>query len=103
MFASSTDLLDILSKGGNPQLILRHLPKNFDNVHNLAFRKDERDEPTKVAIGMYSGEGEYVEFADDCICEGPVESWLQTVVDSMKAALLAEFRRYGVGDCEEVG
>jgi len=50
------DLLDILSKGSNPQLILRHLPKNFDNVHNLSFRLDERGEPTKAATGMYSGE-----------------------------------------------
>jgi dynein heavy chain len=47
-FVAPADLLDILSKGGNPQLILRHLPKNFDNVHNLAFHKDERGEPTKV-------------------------------------------------------
>ena len=51
-----TDLLDILSKGSNPQLILRHLPKNFDNMHNLSFRLDERGEPTKAATGMYSGE-----------------------------------------------
>lgn len=41
---------------------------------------------------MYSGEGEYVEFDEDCICDGPVETWLQTLVDSMKAALAAEFR-----------
>ena len=34
----------------------RHLPKNFDNVHNLEFRKDEAGNPTKAAIGMYSGE-----------------------------------------------
>lgn len=33
------DLLDILSKGSNPQLILRHLPKFFDNVDNLSFKK----------------------------------------------------------------
>ena len=26
---------------------------------------------------MYSGEGEYVAFASDCICDGPVEHWLQ--------------------------
>jgi hypothetical protein len=50
------DLLDILSKGSNPQLILRHLPKNFDNVHNLSFRLDERGEPLKAATGMFSGE-----------------------------------------------
>ena len=36
--AAPPDLLDILSKGSNPQLILRHLPKNFDNIHNLSFR-----------------------------------------------------------------
>lgn len=38
-FVAPADLLDILSKGSNPQLILRHLPKCFDNVHNLTFRK----------------------------------------------------------------
>lgn len=45
------------------------------------------------AIGMHSGEGEYVEFASECACEGPVETWLQSVVDSMKAAIQAEFKR----------
>lgn len=91
--APAADLLDILSKGSNPQLILRHLSKNFDNVHNLTFRKDDRDEFTKAAIGMHSGEGEYVEFAEDCMCDGPVELWLQNVVDSMKAGLISEFRK----------
>lgn len=91
-FVAPADLLDILSKGSNPQLILRHLPKCFDNVHNLTFRKDERGEPTKIALGMFSGEGEYVEFAGDCSCDGPVEAWLMNVVDSMKAALTVEFR-----------
>ena len=56
-------------------------------------RKDERNEPTKVAIGMFSGETEPVEFDADCICDGPVENWLQCVVDSMKQALIAEFRK----------
>lgn len=55
----------------------RHLPKCFDNLHNLEFRKDAAGEPTKAAIGMYSGEGEYVAFTKDCMCEGPVEVWLQ--------------------------
>ncbi|GBF97683.1 flagellar outer dynein arm heavy chain beta [Raphidocelis subcapitata] len=92
-FVAPADLLDILSKGSNPQLILRHLPKNFDNLHNLSFRADERGEPTKAATGMYSGEGEYVEFVGDCMCDGPVETWLQHVVDAMKAGLAAEFKR----------
>eukprot|EP00882_Tetradesmus_deserticola_P009731 GHRQ01010278.1.p1 GENE.GHRQ01010278.1~~GHRQ01010278.1.p1 ORF type:complete len:796 (+),score=404.80 GHRQ01010278.1:482-2869(+) len=92
-FVAPADLLDILSKGSNPQLILRHLSKCFDNVHNLSFRKDDRGELTKAATGMFSGEGEYVEFAADCACEGPVETWLQSVVDSMKAAIQAEFKK----------
>ena len=33
----------------------RHLPKNFDNIHNLEFKKDAQGNPTKVAVGMYSG------------------------------------------------
>jgi dynein heavy chain len=49
-FVAPADLLDILSKGSNPQLILRHLSKCFDNVHNLSFRKDDRGEPTKVGM-----------------------------------------------------
>lgn len=49
-FVAPADLLDILSKGSNPQAILRHLSKCFDNVHNLSFRMDERGEPTKVCM-----------------------------------------------------
>lgn len=51
-FVAPADLLDILSKGSNPQLILRHLPKNFDNVHNLEFKKDEAGDPTKVMFSL---------------------------------------------------
>lgn len=31
-------------------------------------------------------------FAKDCSCDGPVESWLQNVVNSMQAAIAAEFK-----------
>ena len=41
---------------------------------------------------MHSGEGEYVEFSGECVCDGPVETWLQNVVDSMKFALQTEFK-----------
>lgn len=47
-FVAPADLLDILSKGSNPQAILRHLSKCFDNVHNLSFRLDAAGAPTKV-------------------------------------------------------
>ena len=41
---------------------------------------------------MSAGEGEYVAFAEECSCDGPVESWLQNVVDAMRAALSHEFK-----------
>ena len=91
-FVSPADLLDILAKGTNPQLIVKHLAKCFDNVHNLKFTLDEGGAPTKEAVGMYSGEGEYVAFDKPCSCDGSVEVWLQRVVDAMRAGLRAEFR-----------
>lgn len=57
----------------------RHLPKCFDNIHNLEFAKDAQGAPTKTAVGMYSGEGEYVPFAAPCSCDGPVEVRLSCV------------------------
>ena len=75
-FVAGADLLDILSKGSNPQLILKHLPKCFDNIKTLAFTKDADGNPTKESVGMYSGEMEYVAFHAPFVCEGPVETWL---------------------------
>ena len=81
-FVSSTDLLDILSNGNNPIIIATHLAKLFDNTTDLKFKQDE-----KIAVGMYSSEREYVEFEDECDCDGQVEVWLNRVMDSMRAAI----------------
>ena len=40
-FVAAADLLDILSKGSDPQKILRHLSKNFDSLNNLEFTRDD--------------------------------------------------------------
>jgi len=72
--------------------VCSHLPKLFDNLHHLEWKKDPATgQSTNVAIGMYSGEGEYVPFAADCLCTGPAEKWLARVVDAMIAALRAEY------------
>ena len=44
-------------------------------------------------LSLLPRQGQYVEFVQDCLCDGPVETWLQHVVDAMKAALAAEFKR----------
>jgi len=77
-FVAAADLLDILSKGSNPQLVLKHLPKCFDNIKTLEFQK-ENGEPTKVSVGMYSGENEFVSWPNSFTCEGPVEVWMDNL------------------------
>ena len=86
-FVSASDLLDILAKGNMPQEVAVHLPKLFDNMARLEFKKGDNGEPTKVAVGMYSQQDEYVAFIKDCECTGPVEVWLNRLIDSMRMTL----------------
>ncbi|XP_044310020.1 dynein axonemal heavy chain 9 [Varanus komodoensis] len=89
-FISSADLLDILSNGTNPQLVQRHLSKLFDNMAKMKFQVDSDQNPTKLGLGMYSKEEEYVTFSEPCDCSGQVESWLNRVLDSMRATVRHE-------------
>lgn len=86
-FVSASDLLDILAKGNLPQEVAIHLPKLFDSVSRLKFEVKEGGEMTKVAIGMYSQQDEYVAFVNNCDCTGPVEVWLNRLVDTMRKTL----------------
>ena len=38
----------------------------------LKFIEDSDGKPTKEAIGMYSKDGEYVDFDEPCVCVGQV-------------------------------
>ncbi|XP_068120654.1 dynein axonemal heavy chain 9 isoform X2 [Hyperolius riggenbachi] len=85
-FISSADLLDILSNGTNPQLVMRHLSKLFDNMAKMKFKDDD----LKTGLGMYSKEDEYVTFNELCDCSGQVEIWLNRVLDTMRATVRHE-------------
>mmetsp|Transcript_13737 Transcript_13737/g.31794 ORF Transcript_13737/g.31794 Transcript_13737/m.31794 type:complete len:4493 (-) Transcript_13737:49-13527(-) len=97
-FVAAADLLDILSKGSNPQLIMKHLPKCFDNIRTLEFTKDKEGLATKSSVGMVSGEGEYVGFPQPFICEGAVELWLKDLTawthDVIRVILSEAVRAY---------
>uniref|UniRef100_A0A8C5WIH4 Dynein axonemal heavy chain 17 n=1 Tax=Leptobrachium leishanense TaxID=445787 RepID=A0A8C5WIH4_9ANUR len=88
-FISSADLLDILSNGTNPQLVMRHLSKLFDNMAKMKF-EGESESQSKTGLGMYSKEDEYVPFNEPCDCSGQVELWLNRVLDSMRATVRHE-------------
>ncbi|XP_070790567.1 dynein axonemal heavy chain 9 [Pituophis catenifer annectens] len=89
-FISSADLLDILSNGTNPQLVQRHLSKLFDNMAKMKFDVDSEQNPTKLGLGMYSKEEEYVDFSEPCDCCGQVECWLNCLLDRMRATVRHE-------------
>ncbi|XP_049491312.1 dynein axonemal heavy chain 9-like [Panthera uncia] len=86
-FLSSSDLLDILSNGTAPQEVQRHLSKLFDNMAKMEFQLDASEKTTKISLGMYSKEGEYVAFSEPCDCSGQVEIWLNHVLAHMKATV----------------
>ncbi|XP_061032339.1 dynein axonemal heavy chain 9 [Eubalaena glacialis] len=89
-FLSSSDLLDILSNSTAPQQVQRHLSKLFDNMAKMQFQLDASEKPTKISLGMYSKEEEYVAFSEPCDCSGQVEIWLNHVLAHMKATVRHE-------------
>ena len=85
-FASSADLLDILSNGNQPLLVAKHLTKLFDAMSRIKMTEDE-DGPTNVAIRMTAKDGEEVDFSEPCICDGQVEKWLTRLMETMRATM----------------
>ena len=55
-----------------PFKIAKHLTKLFDSMASLKFEKDDDDNNTKNALGMYSKDDEYVDFPEICDCNGQV-------------------------------
>nr|XP_054501017.1 dynein axonemal heavy chain 17 [Agelaius phoeniceus] len=86
-FVSSADLLDILSKGTEPLEVSRHLTKLFDSLAKLKFQEDADKKPLKVAHGMFSRDGEYMDFDADCDLSGQVEVWLNRLLERMRSTL----------------
>ena len=108
-FASSNDLLDILSNGNQPIKVSKHLTKLFDCMAKLHLREKEAKglkmkpkgkmdallpqgtvDPAKLsnnAYAMSSKDGEYVLFNHDCICEGQVEEWLNKLMTTMRSSI----------------
>ncbi|XP_030610318.1 dynein axonemal heavy chain 9 isoform X3 [Archocentrus centrarchus] len=89
-FISSADLLDILSNGTNPHQVQKHLSKLFDNMAKMRFEADAEGNPSKIGLGMFSKEEEYVPFNQSCDCTGQVEVWLNRVLSTMRSTVRHE-------------
>uniref|UniRef100_H2ZI81 Dynein axonemal heavy chain 2 n=1 Tax=Ciona savignyi TaxID=51511 RepID=H2ZI81_CIOSA len=85
-FLSNDDLLEILGQSRNPEAVQPHLKKCFDNIKSLLMKKVGHGNRME-ASGMFSCEGEYVEFGNPVLLEGPVEAWLCDVEQTMRWTL----------------
>ncbi|XP_076454452.1 dynein beta chain, ciliary-like [Babylonia areolata] len=89
-FVSSADLLDILSNGNSPPLVMKHLTKLFDSMAKLKFELGADGQPIKNATGMWSKDGEYVDLDKPCDLNGQVENWLQNLLVAMTSTVRYE-------------
>lgn len=60
--------------------VARHLTKLFDSMAKLKFEKDSAGNEAKLASGMWSKDGEYVDMDSQCDLSGQVsfrfDCWL---------------------------
>nr|CAD7395754.1 unnamed protein product [Timema poppensis] len=90
-FISNDDLLEILAQSKKPENVQPHLKKCFDNINKLKIAKG----PVSLKLegqGMFSAEGEYIDFSSAIILEGPVELWLCRVEDMMRLTLREQLK-----------
>jgi dynein heavy chain len=87
-FTAVTDLLDILSKGGqSPHNVMKHMGKLFQAINTLKFKEDGDGNKTNEAIGVISREGEYIKLKEPCLLQGKVEVWLNKLEQAIKTSL----------------
>lgn len=88
-FVSDSTLLEILSLGSNPASVVRHLQSGlFDSIANVTF--DPKDEFKITEI--WSREGECVPLDNPVEAKGPVEEWLQRLVNEMQETMRSLIR-----------
>uniref|UniRef100_A0A8D0HGT5 Dynein axonemal heavy chain 2 n=1 Tax=Sphenodon punctatus TaxID=8508 RepID=A0A8D0HGT5_SPHPU len=85
-FLSNDDLLEILGQSRNAEAVQPHLKKCFDNIKSLKMQKVGMTSKLE-ALGMYSLDGEYIDFTHSLLLEGPVEKWLCGVERAMRLTL----------------
>jgi dynein heavy chain len=82
-FVSNVALLDILSNGNNPPMIMPHVGDCYDGMKELAFLEGS----TVLATGMIAKDGETVAFPQQFEIRGAVEDWLNSLTRAMQDCL----------------
>lgn len=79
-FISNEELVEILSLSRQPELILIHLKKLFDNIKSLRLFAKK----TVLANGIISNEDEQINLLSTLTLEGNVEYWLKDLEIKMQ-------------------
>ena len=80
-FVSDPTLLEILSLGSDPASVVPHFQSGlFDSIANVTF---DPEDPYKITE-IWSREGERMELSEPVDARGPVEVWLQRLVNGMQ-------------------
>uniref|UniRef100_A0A671XQT1 Dynein axonemal heavy chain 2 n=1 Tax=Sparus aurata TaxID=8175 RepID=A0A671XQT1_SPAAU len=88
-FLFNDDLVEILGQPKNPEAMQPHLKKCFDNIKSLRI---EEVGTTPIALGMFSADGEYIDFNEQVMLDRPVEVWLCDVEENMRATLKTQLK-----------
>ncbi|XP_060528447.1 dynein axonemal heavy chain 2 isoform X3 [Cylas formicarius] len=90
-FVSNDDMLEILGNSKKPEAVQPHLKKLFDNLVRIRIQKNPGLNKQESA-GMYSDDGEYVEFVKPVLLDGPAEMWLLRLEEAMRLILRVNFK-----------
>lgn len=111
-FISNDDMLEILGNARKPEAVQPHFKKLFDNLNKLKLSKviskgtfllfifyvifshelQIAVSNKSEALGMFSEDGEYMEFPKPLLLDGAVEHWLCEVENIMRYTLRVEFK-----------
>ncbi|KAI3375810.1 hypothetical protein L3Q82_004092 [Scortum barcoo] len=89
-FLSNDDVLEILGQSQNPEAMQPHLKKCFDNIKSLNIEKAgnfSSGSSKPDSDGMYSADGEFVNFSHPVLLTKPVEIWLCEIEKVMRITL----------------
>jgi len=79
-FLSNDELLEILGKSNDMEVVQKNMKKCFDGIHRLM----QLENSPKTIMGMISPEGEQVAFNKSVNARGKeLENWLQEVQTNM--------------------
>lgn len=90
-FISNDDMLEILGNAKKPEAVQPHFKKLFDNINKIKMQKDVVTFKYE-GLGMYSEDGEYMQFPKIIVLDGPAEVWLNIIESAMRLTLKTEFK-----------